>query len=31
VKTAFGPFEIAGAAGNGKDHHKIFFQMDRVF
>ncbi len=31
VKTAFGPFEIAGAAGNGKDHHKIFFQLDRVF
>jgi NTE family protein len=31
VKTAFGPFEIAGTAGNGKDHHKIFFQMDRVF
>jgi NTE family protein len=31
VKTAFGPFEIAGAAGNGKDHRKIFFQMDRVF
>ena len=31
VKTAFGPFEIAGAAGNGKDHRKIFFQLDRVF
>jgi NTE family protein len=31
IKTAIGPFEIAGAAGNGKDHHKIFFQLDRVF
>ncbi len=31
VKTAFGPFEIAGAAGNGHDHRKIFFQLDRVF
>jgi NTE family protein len=31
VKTAIGPFEIAGAAGNGKDHRKIFFQLDRVF
>jgi NTE family protein len=31
VKTAVGPFEIAGAAGNGKDHRKIFFQLDRVF
>ncbi len=31
VKTAFGPFEIAGAAGNGTDHRKIFFQLDRVF
>jgi NTE family protein len=31
VKTAIGPFEIAGAAGNGTDHRKIFFQLDRVF
>jgi NTE family protein len=31
VKTAIGPFEIAGAAGNGNDHRKIFFQLDRVF
>jgi NTE family protein len=31
VKTAIGPFEIAGAAGNGKDHRKIFFQLDRFF
>jgi NTE family protein len=31
IKTAIGPFEIAGAAGNGKDHRKIFFQLDRVF
>ena len=31
VKTMFGPFEIAGAAGNGHDHRKIFFQLDRVF
>ncbi len=31
VKTAIGPFEIAGAAGNGKDHRKIFFQLDKVF
>jgi NTE family protein len=31
IKTAIGPFEIAGAAGNGKDHRKIFFQLDRFF
>ena len=31
IKTAIGPFEIAGAAGNGKDHKKIFFQLDRFF
>ena len=31
VKTVVGPFEIAGAAGNGKDHRKIFFQLDKVF
>jgi NTE family protein len=31
VKTLVGPFEIAGAAGNGKDHRKIFFQLDKVF
>jgi NTE family protein len=31
IKTAVGPFEIAGAAGNGKDHHKIFFQLGRLF
>jgi NTE family protein len=31
VKTFIGPFEIAGTAGNGKDHKKIFFQLDRVF
>jgi NTE family protein len=31
VKTAIGPFEIAGAAGNGRDHRKIFFQLDKVF
>jgi NTE family protein len=31
VKTAIGPFEIAGAAGNGNDHRKIFFQLDRFF
>jgi NTE family protein len=31
IKTAIGPFEIAGAAGNGTDHRKIFFQLDRVF
>jgi NTE family protein len=31
IKTIIGPFEIAGAAGNGKDHKKIFFQLDRVF
>jgi NTE family protein len=31
VKTAIGPFEIAGTAGNGKDHRKIFFQLDKVF
>jgi NTE family protein len=31
VKTAVGPFEIAGAAGNGTGHRKIFFQLDRFF
>jgi NTE family protein len=31
IKTLVGPFEIAGAAGNGKDHNKIFFQLDRIF
>jgi NTE family protein len=31
IKTAIGPFEIAGAAGNGTDHKKIFFQLDRFF
>jgi NTE family protein len=31
IKTAVGPFEIAGAAGNGKDHRKIFFQLGRFF
>jgi NTE family protein len=31
IKTLIGPFEIAGAAGNGKDHKKIFFQLDRIF
>ncbi len=31
VKTVVGPFEIAGTAGNGKDHRKIFFQLDKVF
>jgi NTE family protein len=31
VKTVVGPFEIAGAAGNGKDHRKIFFQLDKIF
>ncbi len=31
IKTAVGPFEIAGAAGNGTDHRKIFFQLDRFF
>ncbi len=31
VKTAVGPFEIAGAAGNGTGHKKIFFQLDRFF
>jgi NTE family protein len=31
IKTAVGPFEIAGAAGNGKDHRKIFFQLGRLF
>jgi NTE family protein len=31
IKTAIGPFEIAGAAGNGRDHRKIFFQLDRFF
>jgi NTE family protein len=31
IKTVIGPFEIAGAAGNGIDHRKIFFQLDRFF
>ena len=31
IKTAVGPFEIAGAAGNGVGHRKIFFQLDRFF
>ena len=31
IKTAVGPFEIAGAAGNGTGHKKIFFQLDRFF
>ena len=31
VKTAVGPFEIAGTAGNGTGHRKIFFQLDRFF
>ncbi len=31
IKTAIGPFEIAGTAGNGTGHHKIFFQLDRFF
>jgi NTE family protein len=31
VKTAVGPFEIAGTAGNGEGHRKIFFQLDRFF
>ncbi len=31
IKTAVGPFEIAGAAGNGTGHRKIFFQLDRFF
>ncbi len=31
IKTAIGPFEIAGAAGNGNGHRKIFFQLDRFF
>jgi NTE family protein len=31
IKTAIGPFEIAGAAGNGNDHRKIFFQLGRFF
>ncbi len=31
IKTAVGPFEIAGAAGNGTGHRKIFFQLDRSF
>jgi NTE family protein len=31
IKTAIGPFEIAGTAGNGTDHRKIFFQLDRFF
>jgi hypothetical protein len=31
IKTAIGPFEIAGTAGSGTDHKKIFFQLDRFF
>jgi NTE family protein len=31
IKTTIGPFEIAGAAGNGIGHRKIFFQLDRFF
>jgi NTE family protein len=31
IKTAIGPFEIAGTAGNGDGHRKIFFQLDRFF
>ena len=31
IKTAIGPVEIAGTAGNGIDHRKIFFQLDRFF
>jgi hypothetical protein len=31
IKTAIGPFEIAGAAGNGTDNRKIFFQLDGFF
>jgi NTE family protein len=31
IKTAVGPFEIAGAAGNGNDHRKVFFQLGRLF
>jgi NTE family protein len=31
IKTVIGPFEIAGTAGNGKDHKKIFFQLGRFF
>ena len=31
VKTLVGPFEIAGTAGNGKGHRKIFFQLDKIF
>jgi NTE family protein len=31
VKTAIGPFEIAGTAGNGTGHRKIFFQLGRFF
>jgi NTE family protein len=31
IKTAIGPFEIAGAAGNGMGHRKVFFQLDRFF
>jgi NTE family protein len=31
IKTAIGPFEIAGTAGNGTGHRKIFFQLDRFF
>ena len=31
VKTLVGPFEIAGTAGNGNGHRKIFFQLDKIF
>jgi hypothetical protein len=31
IKTAVGRFEIAGTAGNGDGHRKIFFQLDRFF
>jgi NTE family protein len=31
IKTAIGPFEIAGTAGNGTGHRKVFFQLDRFF
>ena len=30
-KTAVGPLEIAGTAGNGTGHRKIFFQLDRFY
>jgi hypothetical protein len=31
IKTAVDPLEIAGTAGNGTGHRKIFFQLDRFF